>query len=116
MGDTVESLKTVILSMLKQKGDGLSFVNLSTIPGFEGNLGMERGNKNVFFWFRCSAEAVAAVGALIDEKQIKLSAILPLTYHADGCVPQYPIGDLNGIYKKPHWCPVRIAKGEAFGR
>lgn len=116
MGDTTEALKTGILDMLKEKGDGLSFVNLSTLPGFTGNLGMERGNKNIFFWFHCSKEAVAAIGNLIEEKQIKLSTTSHLTYHADGSIPQYPIGDLDKTYKTPHWCPVQIAKGLKFGR
>jgi hypothetical protein len=115
MEQKTESLKNGIIGMLKEKGNGLTFVNLSTLPGFPGVLGAELNNQKVFFWFRCSSEAIAAISELIAEKQIKLSTTSTLAYHADGCIPVYPIGDLDRAYKTPHWCPMQIVKGENFG-
>jgi len=111
---SVQTLKTAILELLKEKGDGRSFAELSGLPGFKGQLGLEFGNSNVFAWFHCSPEAVAAIKELLDEKKIILREALPVLYHVDGSIPARPVGDPDRTYKKAHWWPAQIIKGKAF--
>lgn len=113
--DTIQTIKTGIVAMLQEKGNGLSFVNLSAIPGFAGDTAIELGSKNIFFWFHCSAEAVEAIAQLVDERVIEILSTSPLTYHADGQLPPYQLAtSWKRSYVSPRWAPAQIVKGKAF--
>lgn len=113
---TCDELKKAITSMLRTNGDGVSFANLSTIPGFSGQAGMEIEDKNIFIWFSCSEEAIQAIRDLLNEKQIELHSTTHLTYIVDGCVPRYPVAKSDRAYKTPRWQPMALKKGKLFMR
>ena len=107
-------LKTEIINLLAARGDGVSFANLSEIPGFSGNTGMEVENKNIFIWFTCTEEAIQAIKELLNEKQIELHSTSHMTYIIDGCVPGYPVAKSDRHYNTPRWQPMALKKGKLF--
>lgn len=62
-------MKTKILNLLKEKGSGRSFVELSEIDGFTGNNNFEIEDKNIILWQNISPEAINAINELIEEKK-----------------------------------------------
>lgn len=112
--DTTQNIKIGILEMLRSKGNGLSFVQLSTIDGFNGDASIEVENKNIHLWFHCSINAVDALSQLLNERQIEIHPTSHLTYVVDGQIPRYPVARQDRIYKSPRWMPSQIIKGQAF--
>ncbi len=108
-------IKTSILQMLATKGDGRTFAEFESIPGFSGNIGLETSTENLFLWFSCSPEAVQVVCELLQEQMITIKTTSVLTYQADGLLPRYKTGSEGAGYKKPRWLPVAIYKGPKFG-
>jgi len=107
-------MKNAILQKLKTKGDGVSFVDLSEIEGFKGDLWYGDTDKNIYLWFSCSQEAVDAIKSLIDKGRIELKETSPFVYHADGLIPKFPIAKQLRPYKNARWCPVAFYKGHKF--
>lgn len=107
-------MKTKILEILEKRGNGCSFVELSEIDGFKGDLWFGEGDKNIIYWFNISSEAIGAINDLRKEKRIELVSTSPLVYHIDGQVPTFPIAKQDRKYKKPRWQPCAINKGQKF--
>ncbi|MDD3293248.1 MAG: hypothetical protein A4E69_01047 [Syntrophus sp. PtaB.Bin138] len=112
----VKSIKSAVIKMLNDKGDGLTFVNLSEIPGFTGDASMEIENKNIHCWFHCSLDGINALKELLDEKRIEITSTSHLSYVIDGQIPRYPIARQNRFYNEPRWFPSQIVKGKKFSR
>lgn len=104
-------MKDAILKTLKKLGDGVSFVDLSKIDGFAGGLSYGFPEKNIYFWFSCSQDAIDALNELMEEKKIDWQDTHPLTYYVDGVIPPAPVFKSYRAYKKPRWAPVVFCKG-----
>lgn len=109
-----DQIKQDIIKMLSERGDGVTFANLSDIPGFSGSTGMENGDLNIFIWFSCSEAGIFAVKELLNERKIELHPTKPLTYAVDGMVPIYPVATSDRRYKTPLWAPMALKRGKLF--
>ena len=107
-------MKNKIIDLLRKKGSGRSFVELSEIAGFKGDLWFGEGDKNIIYWFEMSSEAINAINELRKEDKIILVSTSPLVYHADGSVPTFPLAKQDRKYKSPRWQPCAINKGPKF--
>jgi hypothetical protein len=107
-------MKNAIIKMLTEKGNGISFVQLSEIDGFSGDLAIGNTEKNIYLWFKCSEEALNAINELRQEEKIEIKPTLPLVYHIDGLVPLVPIASQDRVYKSERWEPAVINKGIKF--
>lgn len=107
-------MKDLIVDMLAQKGSGRSFVELSEIDGFEGDLCFGDADKNIFYWFNISHEAIDALNELRREEKIELVSTSILVYYADGRVPSVDLAKQDRKYKNPRWLPCAINKGKKF--
>jgi hypothetical protein len=110
----VDRLKKAIVSMLEEKGDGLSFVDLSSIEGFCGDMELMIGDKNIVLWSKISQQAITALSELSADKIIDIVGTSVLVYHADGLLLTYPIAKENRRYKQTRWAPSVINKGSGF--
>lgn len=99
-------MKNIIMRKLNEVGNGISFANLSRIDGFNGDLMYGIPEKNVYYWFSCSPEAIDALEELIAEGVIELKPTDKFVYFADGIVPHYPIARQNRHYVSDRWLPV----------
>ena len=107
-------MKTEIIELVEKKGDGISFVELSELEGFNGEFSFGEVDKNIFYWFGISSEAIDAINELREEEKIKLVPTSPLVYFVDGQVPTFPIAKQDKKYKDPRWQPCAINKGHKF--
>lgn len=107
-------MKTKILNLLKEKGSGRSFVELSEIDGFTGNNNFEIEDKNIILWQNISPEAINAINELIEEKKMEMVSTSPFVYHADGKILTLPIAKQSRRYKKLRWLPTAFNKGPKF--
>jgi len=107
----VQTIKTGITNMLKERGNGLTFVDISSLSGFTGEASIEVENKNIHLWFHCSTDAVEAIKQLLNEKLIEIQPTSHLTYVVDGQIPRYPVAKQDRPYKTPRWMPAQIVKG-----
>lgn len=107
-------MKETILNLLRQKGDGVSFVELSRIDGFNGKTEYGYPEKNIFLWFHCSETAITALTELNDAKQIEFRPTDKLVYFVDGGIPKAPIAKSVRTYSKPHWLPSTLYRGQCF--
>jgi hypothetical protein len=107
-------MKSKILSVLKEKGGGVSFVELSEIEGFTGELVMGIKEKNIIFWHNVSKEAIHAINELIKEEKLEMVTTQPIVYHVDGEVPRLPIAKQDRKYNSLRWQPVAFNKGVNF--
>lgn len=112
--ETISQIKDGVIDLLKTKGNGISFVELSRLDGFTGEASMEIEDKNIHLWFHCSLHAVEALKQLLNEQLIEIHSTSHLTYLADGQVPRYPVARQDRAYKTPRWMPAQIVKGAAF--
>lgn len=105
-------MKTKILDYVREKGGGVSMVELSRdIPGFNGNRAMFSGEgTNIVVWNGISQEAIDALAELVQDNQIEVKATQPFVYLIDGGGLDLPLAKrTNHHYKKPHWLPVAIS-------
>ena len=107
-------MKTKILNLLKEKGSGRSFVELSKIDGFTGNNNFEIEDKKIILWQNISSEAINAITELIEEKKIEMVSTSTLVYHADGKILTFPIAKQFRRYQKLRWFPAAFNKGPKF--
>lgn len=124
--EIIEQIKAGILAKLQEHGGGLSFVDLEEIRNFSGSFAMELGQRNIFYWFDVSQEACVALQALQDDGLISFSPTYRLIYAIDGKLPGLPLVRKSGpqslyrkqgkswAYKKPHWLPMTIDRGENY--
>lgn len=112
----IKTIKDAIIAMLKEKGSGRSFIELSEIKGFAGDQEMVVGDKNIVIWVDMSSDAISALNQMRDDKFIDIVATSELTYHADGVLLHYPIAIENKKYKESRWRPSAINKGINFSR
>jgi hypothetical protein len=111
---SAEDIKAEIISMLTDVGEGLSFVNLSEIEGFKGDLELEIEDKNIILWSGVSQDAITGLNQLMTDGIIDIVGTSELTYIADGTLLAYPIAKSNRQYKTPRWLPSVINKGRMF--
>ena len=120
----MNDLTVAIVEVFKKLGNGVSYVDLSKIDGFTGDMWHGSEEYNQFFWFSCSDEAIKALQSLLNSQTI---TIRPLKGRSDsvdhllisifhGKQPKFPItsGSPNKKYKEPHWIPVVFDKGPKF--
>jgi len=108
-------LESAIIALLREKGGGVTFVELARLPGFEGTteVSTEPGS-NCYLWLSCSPEAVATMCRLMDTGVIEMRTTQPIVYYADGRVPSLPVADRPRRYKSPHWLPAAFSRGPQF--
>ena len=100
-------MKNKILNKFKELGNGISFADLSHIEGFEGDFMYGFPDKNVYFWFSCSEEAIDALEELISEGTIVLKPTVELVYLVDGIMPRNKkIAKRIRPYVDKRWLPV----------
>jgi len=102
------TLKEKIAEMVVSLG-GVSFVELSGIPGFGGDREMCIESKNIVLWCGVSREACEAIEELKAEGVIEARPTSRLVYMLDGRVPALPLAKQNRAYKSPHWCPITFS-------
>jgi hypothetical protein len=110
----VRSIKSAIITMLSNKGNALSFFELSRIAGFSGDQTIQIEDKNIYIWHDCSSEAIEAIFQLISEQLIKMMPSSAEVYTVDGFVPKFRVAKQDRHYRSPRWKPTEIAKGPAF--
>jgi len=108
------TIKAAIVKKLREEGNGITFANLSTIPGFEGEAEIEYNSKNIFIWGDCSLDAVTAIKELLNEQMIELHPTPVLTYLVSGHASRYAVARSDRAYSTPHWLPMVLKKGRAF--
>lgn len=111
---STKGIKTAIVSMLSEIGEGLTFVNLSKIKGFEGEDKLVLGDKNIFLWVGVSKNAITALDQLAADDIIDIVGTSELVYIADGGGLEYPLAKSIRKYKSPRWLPSVINKGRMF--
>ena len=97
-------MKKSIYDLVKR--GSVSFVELSKIDGFKGNLSMELDDKNIILWDGISKEFLHSLEELMKEKRIYLKSTTILVYMADGAMLRLPIANSLRKYKNPRWLPV----------
>ncbi len=103
----VAKLKADIITTIKEKGGGVSMVELeNSIPEFSGDYLFGNADMNIWWWFRCSIDACDALAELVREEKITAKPTDVLVYLIDGAVPQVPIAKQIKPYKKERWIPV----------
>lgn len=100
-------MKNKILRKFEELGDGISFADLSRIEGFEGEFMYGFPDKNIYFWFSCSEEAIDAIEELIADGTIVLKPTVELLYLIDGVMPRNKkIAKRIMPYVEERWLPV----------
>ena len=100
-------MKDRILNKFKELGNGISFADLSRIEGFAGDFMYGYPDKNIYFWFSCSEEAIDAIEELISEGKIVLKPTVPFVYFIDGIMPKNKkVARKMRPYVDERWLPV----------
>lgn len=100
-------MKNKILRKFQELGDGISFAGLSHIEGFKGDFMYGFPDKNIYFWFSCSEEAIDAIEELISEGAIVLKPTVELVYLMDGIMPRNKkVAKKFRTYVEERWLPV----------
>lgn len=118
-----KKVKGAIAQMVLTRGH-VTFAELATITGFEGNLDSwirhDGVNVHVLMWAGMSREAVDAINELLDDRIIAVSQCSPLVYVMDGKTPKMPVLSTAVVSrKKPfsklreYWLPLQF---DAFRR
>jgi hypothetical protein len=103
------TMREEILELIKARPH-TSFVELSReIPGFKGELGMGRLDKNIVYWTSLSEEASVAIEGLLADKLIEMNPASILTYIIDGAHLKLPLVKSARKYKELHWLPVTFS-------
>ncbi len=98
-------MKDKIIDLIRTRGAGTSFVELSNLDGFHGELEMKMKD-NLVLWANVSSKFVDALNQLLLENKIKIKMAGRMIYLLDGQLMSYPIAKQFRAYKKPHWLPV----------
>ncbi|MBN2060739.1 MAG: hypothetical protein JW882_10025 [Deltaproteobacteria bacterium] len=108
-------MKNKIINIIKEKGNGVSFVELDReIVKFKDDLKMALGDNNIYVWFGLSEEAITVIKELLNDRIIELHPTEPLVYYIDGSVPNVPIAKRDQYYKSERWLPMTFNKGPMF--
>jgi hypothetical protein len=99
-------MKDAILNLIREKGNGVTFVELQAIDGFVGDRMFLYEPSNICLWSGISAEAVMALKDLLDTKQVDWNITDPLVYLVDGVTWTLPLVEEARRYETPHWLPV----------
>lgn len=86
--------------------EGVSFVELSRINGFEGEFSYGIKDKNIIYWNNISVSAIDALEALIKEKKIEMKPCDRFLYLFDGVGVNLPTAKSDRNYKTARWLPV----------
>ena len=99
-------MKKQILGLIQINGGGVSFVELSRLDGFKGDLSWCI-KENIVFWDGMSEEFIISMQELLRSKEIIIRSSVALVYAYDGQVLNLPIAkDVKRSYKKPRWLPI----------
>jgi hypothetical protein len=106
-------LKQTILNLV-QRG-GVSFVEIESLPGAQGDFGIDLVGRNVEVWRGLSEDAATAIAELRDVGLIHFRPCSPLVYVSAGCALNLPIAQsphayLRG-YASPRWLPMTVEPG-----
>ena len=103
---TVQEAASKIEVLIRERGGGVSFVELSSLLGeeAEGDNWFGNGDYNIWWWFGMSDLFVEALVSL--RPVIEPTATTFLVYAADGAIPRMPLAKRATRYKKPHWLPT----------
>ena len=109
-----KSLKEKIYEMIVKR-PATTFVELSTLDGFEGALSASTEfllRNNIVFWPSCSKEAIDSIASLMKEGRITWDSASVMTYALDGCIPNIPQvkKSVNYKYKTTRWYPIVFYK------
>ena len=107
----MNNLEESILEFVKQRGGGVTFAELSALPGFAGEKEMVNEEYNHVLWSGISDEFIDALKALRTKLSIRPTSYL--TYLADGKLLSLPLVKRPVKYKKPRWLPVTFSLKEA---
>jgi hypothetical protein len=100
----------VVLDFIKQRGDNVTFAELSRMEGAQGEYLLEFA-ENVVIWTGLSQDMVESLVALRASDRVHYAPTSMLTYVIDGGVMQLPLVKRAQAYKKPHWLPVVVKLG-----
>jgi hypothetical protein len=102
------TIKSAILQKLEEHGGGVSFAELSGIKGFGGDIWYGFPEKNIYYWFSCSRNAVDALDELLREGKMELRGTTRLVYFAGNIRPKYPIAKQKRRYTTTRWLPALL--------
>jgi hypothetical protein len=99
-----------VLQFIKERGDNVTFAELSRMDGASGHYVFELG-ENVVCWSGISKELCDALRDLREADRIHFASTSHLTYLIDGATLNLPLVKRVRAYRKPHWLPVVVKLG-----
>ncbi len=100
-------LKKNIVEMIDGRKRTVTFVQLSEIEGFVGNIAIGIPGMNVIIWEGISQTAHTCIHELLQEKKILARETAPIIYLSDGYILRYKRAlRLDIPYKSRRWMPI----------
>jgi hypothetical protein len=110
-----EAIKLVILKYLEEHKGQVTFVELSRVLPEKGEIAIKHpSGENIVIWCEITEAYAEALHELMTSKKIRLDSCSVLPYWADGKILSFPLAKTLRKYKKPHWLPMFINKGEKW--
>jgi hypothetical protein len=104
---TLEPTAYNVLSLVKERGGGVSFVEIEgAFADAKGDHEIALDDRNVVLWQGVSYQLADAVRDAIKMGLVELSPTSPLVYAIDGKLLRLPIAKGARNYKSPRWLPV----------
>ncbi len=96
--------------VMKYYQSGVTLTEFLHIEDFNGDFdwGLPTlTDKNIYFWFNLSREAITTIEGLVKDKIIEIAPSNLMNYMYGGAVPHVPIAkQLGRAYKDKRWYPI----------
>lgn len=110
-----EEIKQVILDELQTKQGGITFAELNRRIPDRGTVSwLYPEGDNIIIWANMSDDYMDALAELMKEYKIQIKPCAPFIYACDGEMMDLPLATKPKKYKKPHWLPMTLEKGEKW--
>lgn len=108
-----EEIKQAIVNHLDEHRGQVTFAELVNVIPVKGDLSIfHPKGENIVIWCEVTEAYAEALDELMRSKTIRLDPCTVFSYYADGKLLGFPLAKKSFKYKKPHWLPMFINKGE----